>query len=122
MWFSAISEKDKVGDHGKDEAAKKHPPTSLLSSTAAGTAPAKPSDALPPLHFVSRRSPIYCTKACVATSQPLATSIGLHIMRGCGGNAADASIAVAAALAVLEVCYEGKILFMLKGACPNFIL
>lgn len=57
---------------------------------------------LPPIHFVSRRSPIYCTKACVATSQPLATSIGLHILRGCGGNAADASVAIAAALAVVS--------------------
>lgn len=39
----------------------------------------------------------------IATSQPLATSIGLHILR-CGGNAADASVAVAAALAVVRIC------------------
>lgn len=59
------------------------------------------------MHYLSRRSPIYCTNGCVATSQPLATSIGLQILRGCGGNAADASVAVAAALAVLEPCSTG---------------
>ena len=102
MWFSAISEKEGE-DNGKNGFKKKNqPPTSLLSSTAAGAKPPSAAPPLPPLHFVSRRSPIYCTKACVATSQPLATSIGLHILRGCGGNAADASVAVAAALAVVS--------------------
>lgn len=43
----------------------------------------------------------------MATSQPLATSIGLHILRGMGGNAADASVAIAAALAVVEPCSTG---------------
>ena len=96
MWFSAISDKkDNVSD-GKDEKKQNQPPASLLSSTAAGASSA--SSELPPLHFSSRRSPIFCTNACVATSQPLATSIGLHILRGCGGNAADACVAIAAAL------------------------
>ena len=49
----------------------------------------------PPTYFLSRRSPVHCTRACVATSQPLATSVGLHVLRGLGGNAADASVAVA---------------------------
>jgi len=62
---------------------------------------------LHPLHFTSRRSPVYCTNAAVATSQPLATSIGIHVLRGLGGNAADASVAIAAALAVLEPCSTG---------------
>ena len=85
MWFAGIS-----GKEDNDDGKKKQPPTSLLSSTAAG-AKSSPQSPLPSLHFSSRRSPVYCTNACVATSQPLATSIGLHILRGCGGNAADAS-------------------------------
>ena len=60
----------------------------------------------PPLHYTSRRSPIYATNGCVSTSQPLATSIGLHILRS-DGNAADATVAVAAALAVCEPCSTG---------------
>ena len=100
MWFSAVSDNKEEEEGGKKSSPNK-PPASLLSSTAAGAKPPSASSQLPPLHFVSRRSPIYATKACVATSQPLATSIGLHILRGCGGNAADASVAVAAALAVV---------------------
>jgi hypothetical protein len=53
------------------------------------------------LPFVSRRSPVVCRNGCVASSQPLASSIGVDFIRK-GANAADASIAVAAALAVLE--------------------
>lgn len=123
MWFNAVSKK-KGGSNRVDESTdnkndpfgnnrsetttevsdkKPAPPASLLSSTAA----AVQSPGLPQIHFLSRRSPIYCTKACVATSQPLATSIGLHILRGLGGNAADASVAIAAALAVLEPCSTG---------------
>ena len=59
------------------------------------------------MHYHSRRSAIYATNGCIATSQPLATSIGLQILREHGGNAADASIAIAAALAVLEPCSTG---------------
>ncbi len=121
MWFNALSKKK--GSNNEDEstpANKNDPfiddgskrttnkkklasPASLLSSTAA----AAESPGLPQIHFLSRRSPIYCTTACVATSQPLATSVGLHVLRGLGGNAADASVAVAAALAVLEPCSTG---------------
>ncbi|KAM4043170.1 glutathione hydrolase-like YwrD proenzyme isoform 1-T2 [Anomaloglossus baeobatrachus] len=53
------------------------------------------------LDFISRRSPIVCTGGCVASSQPLATQIGLDILKK-GGNAADAAVAVAAALNVTE--------------------
>jgi gamma-glutamyltranspeptidase / glutathione hydrolase len=60
----------------------------------------------PPLLFSSRRSPILCCNACVATSQPLASSIGLDLLRR-GANAADVAIAVAAALAVTEPCSTG---------------
>ena len=60
----------------------------------------------PPLSFNSRRSLIYATNGCVATSQPLTSSIGLHILRS-NGNAADATISIAAALAVCEPCSTG---------------
>ena len=59
-----------------------------------------------PLPFNSRRSPIICRNGCVATSQPLASSIGLQILLQ-DGNAADAALATAAAIAVIEPCSTG---------------
>lgn len=51
--------------------------------------------------FRSRRSNVLSTHGIAASSQPLASIAGLDILRK-GGNAADASIAVAAALNVVE--------------------
>ncbi|KAM4629303.1 glutathione hydrolase-like YwrD proenzyme isoform 2-T2 [Polymixia lowei] len=58
------------------------------------------------LTFSSRRSPVVCLHGCAASSQPLATGIGLDILKR-GGNAADAAIAIAAALSVTEPCSTG---------------
>ncbi|KAF7320145.1 Gamma-glutamyltranspeptidase [Mycena kentingensis (nom. inval.)] len=60
---------------------------------------AHPEPAL--LRFPSRRSVVYGTKGMVAASQPLAVEAGLEILRA-GGNAADAAVAVSAALNVTE--------------------
>ena len=58
------------------------------------------------LPFTSRRSSVLCRHGCVACSQPLAAEIGLQVLRR-GGNAADAAVAVAAALNVTEPCSTG---------------
>ena len=66
----------------------------------------------PPFHLVSsesytsRRSPVLTTGGAVASSQPLATRAGLRILDA-GGTAADAAIAVAAALQVTQACSTG---------------
>jgi len=56
--------------------------------------------------YISRRSPVLATGGMVASSQPLATLAGVDILRA-GGNAADAAVAVAAALNVTQPCSTG---------------
>jgi len=58
------------------------------------------------MKFLSRRSPVISTSGMVAASQPLAVSAGLHLLEQ-GGNAADAAVAVAAALNVTEPTSTG---------------
>eukprot|EP00929_Paragymnodinium_shiwhaense_P049427 TRINITY_DN24932_c0_g1_i3.p1 TRINITY_DN24932_c0_g1~~TRINITY_DN24932_c0_g1_i3.p1 ORF type:complete len:559 (+),score=152.90 TRINITY_DN24932_c0_g1_i3:90-1766(+) len=58
------------------------------------------------LEFTSRRSPVVARNGMVACSQPLAAEAGLSLLKK-GGNAVDAAIAIAAALAVTEPCSTG---------------
>ncbi|EQL28613.1 gamma-glutamyltranspeptidase [Blastomyces dermatitidis ATCC 26199] len=56
--------------------------------------------------FPSRRSVVHSTKGMVACTQPLAAAAGQKILRD-GGNAADAAVAVAAALNITEPASTG---------------
>ena len=56
--------------------------------------------------FPSRRSVVHSTKGIVACTQPLAAEAGQRVLR-LGGNAADAAVAVAAALNMTEPSSTG---------------
>ena len=57
------------------------------------------------LPYASRRQPILA-RNIIATSQPLATQVGVRALQS-GGNAVDAALATAIALTILEPCSNG---------------
>ncbi|XP_052820033.1 glutathione hydrolase-like YwrD proenzyme [Mya arenaria] len=59
-----------------------------------------------PVGFNSHRSVLVCKNGCVASSQYLASQVGIDILKQ-GGNAADAAVAVAAALNLTEPSSTG---------------
>ncbi|OAA56596.1 gamma-glutamyltranspeptidase [Niveomyces insectorum RCEF 264] len=61
---------------------------------------------LPFSRFQSRRSVVYGTRGVVACTNPLAAQAGLKILEA-GGNAADAAVAVAAVLNVVDPSMTG---------------
>ncbi|CAN8096482.1 unnamed protein product [Discula destructiva] len=65
-----------------------------------------PSDDEVFIKFPSRRSVVHSTKGIVSTTSPLATEAGLQILRD-GGNAADAAVAAAAVLNVVDPAMTG---------------
>jgi gamma-glutamyltranspeptidase / glutathione hydrolase len=77
-----------------------------FASTEGAAASIPKEDIVDEIPFVSRRSPVLCRNGCVASSQPLASSIGLDLLKQ-GANAAEAAIGVAAALNVTEPCSCG---------------
>ena len=58
------------------------------------------------ISFASRRSVVHSANGIVACTQPLAAQAGQRILRA-GGNAADAAVAVAAALNITEPSSTG---------------
>ena len=59
------------------------------------------------MNFISHRSTLTCMHGCAASTQTLASQIGIDILKS-GGNAADAAVAIAAALNVTEPCSTGQ--------------
>lgn len=57
-------------------------------------------------NLISTRSEVIAERGMVATSQPLATQVGLNILRN-GGNAIDAAIAANAAMGLMEPTGNG---------------
>lgn len=77
----------------------------LLVGSAAWPAPAAAQIDRSNAHFVTR-SEVIAANGMVATSQPLATQVGLDVLRR-GGNAMDAAIAANAATGLMEPTGNG---------------
>lgn len=69
------------------------------------TAPQHPGDRPAP-NAHSTRSVVMARHGAIATSQPLATAAGLHVLQS-GGNAIDAAVTAAAVLSVVEPTMNG---------------
>lgn len=58
-----------------------------------------------PFWFLNRRSPVFVKECIASSSSPLATQVGLGVLRD-GGNAFDAAVAMAGMMAVVEPMFS----------------
>ncbi|MCP9886277.1 gamma-glutamyltransferase [Synechococcus sp. ATX 2A4] len=65
-----------------------------------------PSQSDNPLRFLDQRSPVFSKECIASSSSPLATQVGLGVLRE-GGNAFDAAVAMAGMMAVVEPMFSG---------------
>ena len=96
-WFSASSES------AEDAEAMRLKVLAELDAETAATGGSKLWEYEGPevVRTPTRRSCVVCRNGCAASNQPLASSIGLELLRK-GANAAEAAIGVSAGLAVTE--------------------
>ena len=80
--------------------------TGLTTSTLAAEKKPKAKSSNPFGPFTNRRAPVYGRNGMACSSTPLAAGIGRDILKA-GGNAADAALAMAAAVNVMEPMMSG---------------